>query len=115
VDNLISILGDSIEVVGDEAGMHLTVLLRKGQSDEDLAHRAIDHGLSLWPLSRMYLGESRQGLILGFGGTRVREIPEAVRRVHYLLGPVRSTPYPKVPHDVMSRPEIIQTCRDSDS
>ena len=115
VDNLISVLGDSIEVVGDEAGMHLTVLLRKGQYDEDLAHRAIDQGLSLWPLSRMYLGEPRQGLILGFGGIRAQEIPEAVRRVRYLLGPVRSTSYPKVPHDVMSRPEITQTCRDSDS
>jgi DNA-binding transcriptional MocR family regulator len=65
--------------------MHLTVLLREGQSDEELARRAIDYGLSLWPLSRMYLRDPRQGLILGFGGTTVREIPEAVRRVHQLL------------------------------
>jgi GntR family transcriptional regulator / MocR family aminotransferase len=84
-DNLTRILGESIEVVGDEAGMHLTVFLRKGESDEDLARRAVDHGLSLWPLSRMYISEPRQGLVLGFGGTTVQEIPDAVRRVGHLL------------------------------
>jgi len=84
-DNLTRILGDNIEVVGDEAGMHLTVLLRKGHHDEDVARRGVAHRLSLWPLSRMYMGEPRHGLILGFGGTTVQEIPDAVRRVRQSL------------------------------
>jgi GntR family transcriptional regulator/MocR family aminotransferase len=84
-DHLTGILGDSIEVVGDEAGMHLTVLLRRRHRDEDLAHRAIAHKLSLWPLSRSYMGAPRQGLILGFGGTTVEQIPDAVHRVRHLL------------------------------
>lgn len=84
-DNLTRILGESIEVVGDEAGMHLTVFLRKGERDEDLARRAVDHGLSLWPLSRMYMSEPRQGLVLGFGGTTMQGIPDAVRRMGQLL------------------------------
>lgn len=84
-DTLTRNLGNMIEVVGDEAGMHLTALLRQGHRDVDLAQRAVPHKLSLWPLSRSYMGEPRQGLILGFGGTRADEIPDAVRRLHNLL------------------------------
>jgi len=84
-DNLIEILGDMVEIVGDEAGMHLTVLLRSGHRDEELARAAVSHKLSLWPLSRSYVGEPRQGWILGFGGTTAKEIPDAVRRLRNLL------------------------------
>ena len=65
--------------------MHLTVLLRQGHRDADLARRGVAHKLSLWPLSRSYMGEPRQGLILGFGGTTAKEIPDAVRRLRNLL------------------------------
>jgi GntR family transcriptional regulator/MocR family aminotransferase len=84
-ESLTGILGDSIEIVGDEAGMHLTVFLHSRHRDEDLAHRALTQKLSLWPLSRMYLREPRQGLTLGFGGTTVQGIPQAVRQLRSLL------------------------------
>jgi GntR family transcriptional regulator/MocR family aminotransferase len=84
-DNLNKTLGDMVEIVGDEAGMHLTALLRHGYRDEVIARRGVQHQLSLWPMSRLYMGESRQGLILGFGGTTANEIPDAVRRLHNLL------------------------------
>jgi hypothetical protein len=42
--------------------------------------------LWLWPLSPSYLGATpRQGLILGFGGAPVAEIPDAVRRLRAVL------------------------------
>ncbi len=84
-DSLTKNLGDIIDIVGDEAGMHLTVLLRHGRLDQDLARRAVPHKLSLWPLSRSFMGEPRQGFILGFGGMSPEEIPDAVRRLHQLL------------------------------
>ncbi len=84
-DTLTANLRDMIEVVGDEAGMHLTVLLRQGHRDADLARRGVAQKLSLWPLSRSYMGEPRQGLILGFGGTTAKEILDAVRRLRNLL------------------------------
>jgi GntR family transcriptional regulator/MocR family aminotransferase len=82
VDSLNKDLGDLLEVVGDEAGMHLAVILQNGQCDVEIAKRAARHNLSLWPLSPSYLGQpSRQGFILGFGGTTNREIPNAVRKL----------------------------------
>ncbi len=78
-------LSDKLEIVGDEAGMHVTVLLKTSHKDEDLAQLAVQHNLSLWPVSRSYFAQPRQGFILGFGGLATREIPDAVRRLRRLL------------------------------
>jgi GntR family transcriptional regulator / MocR family aminotransferase len=85
VDSLCETFGAALEVIGDEAGMHLTVMLPGGYRDEEIARRALHHNLSLWPLSRMYMTEPRQGLILGFGGTSIKEIPPAVRKLQTLF------------------------------
>jgi GntR family transcriptional regulator/MocR family aminotransferase len=79
-------LGPMVEVLGGEAGMHLTVTLPNGSRDVEVAERAARQGLLIWPLSRSYLGEvSRPGFILGFGSTAVDEIPRAVRKLRDLL------------------------------
>ncbi len=79
-------LGRLVEVLGDEAGMHVAVTLQNGSRDLEIAERAARQNLSLWPLSTSYMGEaSRQGFILGFGGTRMTEIPNAVRKLRNLL------------------------------
>ncbi len=84
-------MGDALEIIGAEAGMHLCAMMSKrrggaGERDVDLAIRAARQKLSLWPLSPCYLGRpKRQGFILGFGNTPAEEIPAAVRRVASLL------------------------------
>lgn len=79
-------LGSMVEVLGSEAGMHLTVNLQNGASDVRIAERASSHNLRIWPLSLHYLGEvPRHGLILGFGSTPIEEIPRAVRKLRNLL------------------------------
>jgi GntR family transcriptional regulator / MocR family aminotransferase len=86
VDNLDRELGSLVEVLGSEAGMHLTVILPEGSRDVELAHEAARNNLWIWPLSSSYLGEvSRPGFILGFGSTAVSEIPNAVRKLRNLL------------------------------
>ncbi len=86
VDSIRKELGSMVEVLGDEAGMHLAVTLRNGSGDVEIAERAARENLWLWPLSSSYLGEvSRSGFILGFGSTAVAEIPRAVRKLHSLL------------------------------
>jgi GntR family transcriptional regulator/MocR family aminotransferase len=75
-------LGNLLEPVGDEAGMHLAVTLPAGYRDVEIARRAAGQNLSLWPLSPSYLVKpSRQGFILGFGGVTIEEIPGAVRKL----------------------------------
>ena len=79
-------LGPSVKLLGDEAGMHVAVTLQNGSCDLEIAERAARLNLSLWPLSPSYMGEaSRQGFILGFGGTSLTEIPHAVRKLRNLL------------------------------
>jgi GntR family transcriptional regulator/MocR family aminotransferase len=79
-------LDSVLQVHGAEAGLHLTVTLPKGYRDRVISARAARQNLWLWPLSPSYLGTTpRQGLILGFGGATVAEIPDAVRRLRVVL------------------------------
>lgn len=74
--------GDGIGILGSEAGMHLVVTLPPGCSDRTVATRAARDGLWLWPLSAAYIGPPvRQGLILGFGGTRADDMLHQVLRL----------------------------------
>lgn len=86
VENLDQTFEASLVPVGSEAGMHIAVMLPEEFRDEEIAERAARHNLSLWPLSRMYLGKPRQGFILGFGGIMKKEIPHAVSKLRDLLG-----------------------------
>lgn len=85
VGNLREHLEKTLTPIGDEAGMHLTAMLNTKHRDEEVAARAVRQKLSLFPLSRLYLERPRQGFVLGFGGTTVSEIPQAVRRLRALL------------------------------
>ena len=86
VDSISEELGDEVEVLGDEAGMHLAVTLPRRSRDVEIAQRAARQNLWIWPLSRSYLGDTaRPGFILGFGSTAVEEIPNAVRKLRSLL------------------------------
>jgi GntR family transcriptional regulator / MocR family aminotransferase len=76
----------SLEVVGAEAGMHLLLMLPKTCSDLESARGAARQGLWVAPLSSCYLqAPAQQGLILGFGGSRIEEIPQAVGRLARVL------------------------------
>jgi GntR family transcriptional regulator / MocR family aminotransferase len=86
VESLERELGGALQVLGDSAGMHLTVTLPKGLQDQKISIRAAQEGLWLWPLSPSYLGKASQhGFILGFGSTTTEEIPAAIRYLLSLL------------------------------
>ena len=86
VDSISDELGSMVEVLGDEAGMHLPVAMTRRASDLAIAERAARHNLWLWPLSPYYAGEpSRCGFVMGFGGTRVEEIRPAVQLLRKLM------------------------------
>jgi len=84
-ENLTDNLGEMGEPVGDAAGMHLTVMLQNRFRDEEIAWDGAHQNLALWPLSRAYMGQECQGLVLGFGGISGREISPAVRKLRHLL------------------------------
>jgi GntR family transcriptional regulator/MocR family aminotransferase len=79
-------LGSVLEVVGAEAGMHLTALLPPGVDDVNVAMQAAEIGLSVTPLSLSYLKQAeRGGLILGYGGSSAAQIREGVRKLEACL------------------------------
>jgi GntR family transcriptional regulator/MocR family aminotransferase len=81
VEALQNEFGSRLTVLGAQAGMHLVVTLEPGLPDRDIATRAAEGKLWLWPLSTAYIGKDvRQGFILGFGSTKTTEMPAAVRR-----------------------------------
>lgn len=86
VQNIQAEFGDQLEVLGAQAGMHLTVTLPRGVRDNEISERAAESKLWLWPLSSAYARKATlQGFILGFGGVTVDEIPQAVRRLRCVL------------------------------
>jgi GntR family transcriptional regulator / MocR family aminotransferase len=80
-------LGGRLDVLGAQAGIHLTALLTtKGSRDRVISERAARDGLWTMPLSACYMGSpARQGLVLGYGGTTAAQMPAAVRRLRRAL------------------------------
>ncbi len=79
-------MGDKLEVIGAEAGMHLVALLPPGVSDVALSKKAAEMGISVMPLSSCYLKPpARGGLILGYGGTDAQQIHEGMRKLKMLI------------------------------
>lgn len=85
VDGLQRRLGSRLRVVGAEAGIHL-VALSDRPGDRALSRRAAADGLWAMPLSACYLGRpSQHGLVLGYGGTSVADMPAAVERLRRVM------------------------------
>jgi GntR family transcriptional regulator/MocR family aminotransferase len=74
-----------LEIHGADAGMHLAVTLPKGLHDTEISAKAARERLWLWPLSPSYMGDPRQGFVLGFGSTPVDQMPRAVRQMKSIL------------------------------
>jgi GntR family transcriptional regulator / MocR family aminotransferase len=87
VDSLQSTFGSRLQILGDMAGMHITVTLPTGPNDGAIARRAVRESLWLWPLSPSYITKAAvHGFILGFGSTAPTEIPRAVEHLRAVLG-----------------------------
>src|SRR6266478_5361442 len=79
-------LGDRLEIVGDEAGMHLATFLTSNRNDREIAAKAAQQSLWLSSLSSAYLGNaSRRGFVLGFGNTKANDMAQAVRHLKRLI------------------------------
>jgi GntR family transcriptional regulator/MocR family aminotransferase len=79
-------LGQRMQIVSAEAGMHLVGLLPHGADDWAISRKAATMGLSAQPLSLCCLEKpKRPGLILGYGGIDARQIQAGVRQLARLL------------------------------
>jgi GntR family transcriptional regulator/MocR family aminotransferase len=75
-------LGNMIEVIGAEAGMHLVALLSPRINDVAVSRKAAQRGISAMPLSICYSKPpARGGLILGYGGANAHQIHDGTRKL----------------------------------
>ncbi len=86
VNAIQSEIGGTLRVLGDQAGMNLVAALPEGWRDREISERAASQGLWVAPLSECYLGKApRQGLLLGYGGSKVEELEAGVRRLREVI------------------------------
>ena len=84
-------LGEHLDLLGDQAGMHLVAAFRGDEDDRLLAETAARQRLWAMPLSSCYLGPpARRGLVLGYGNTETRLIPGGVSRLRAVLESLRN-------------------------
>jgi GntR family transcriptional regulator/MocR family aminotransferase len=70
-----------VRVEAPPSGMHLTLPLAEGQSDVGASERIARSGHHARPLSTLYQGTPRSGLVLGFAVARREENERAVRAI----------------------------------
>jgi GntR family transcriptional regulator/MocR family aminotransferase len=79
-------MGDRLEVIGAEAGMHLVALLPPAVNDVAISRKAAQMGISAAPLSMCYLKPpARGGLVLGYGGANAHQIHDGIRKLRMIL------------------------------
>jgi GntR family transcriptional regulator / MocR family aminotransferase len=75
-------MGEELEVVGAEAGMHLVAMLPLGISDSAVSREAARKGISAMPLSACCMKIPRRGgLVLGYGGADAQQIHDGMRKL----------------------------------
>ena len=71
---------DLMRVHNSDAGLHMTVLLREGVDDRNVAARLGRRGVATLALSNSYMGPNRKdGLLLGFGCAEPQRLLDATR------------------------------------
>jgi GntR family transcriptional regulator/MocR family aminotransferase len=84
-------MGDTLEVIGAEAGMHLAALLASGTDDVAVSKDAARRGISATPLSTCYLRPpARTGVILGYGGANAYQIHDGIRKLNMSVQGLRA-------------------------
>lgn len=74
--------GDRVEILGENAGMHLMARLQTPFDDGEVAQRAAAAGVGLVSARLYYLGEApTDEFVLGYSGLSERRIQEGVRRL----------------------------------
>lgn len=73
---------DRVEVLGENAGLHLMARLRTNFSDEEVVLRAAEVGVGLLSAKIYYLHEAQSGeFVFGYGGLSERRISEGIKRL----------------------------------
>ncbi|MEH1901060.1 MAG: hypothetical protein V7L04_06515 [Nostoc sp.] len=86
VQSLISQFGDRVQILGDNAGMHLMVKIDTDMSDEVIVQDAAQIGLGISAAHPYYLDNSPGSeFVLGYAELNEQQIEEGVRRLSQVI------------------------------
>ncbi|QFS47844.1 PLP-dependent aminotransferase family protein [Nostoc sphaeroides] len=86
VQSLISQFGDRVQILGDNAGMHLMIKIDTYMSDEVIVQNAAQLGLGISAAHPYYLNNSPGSeFILGYAELNEQQIQEGVRRLAQVI------------------------------
>lgn len=75
-------LGDRVEILPAQAGLHFAAHLRDRRSDVlAIQRRALAAGVAIHTLAPYYLRKARPGLAFGYGMLEAKQVGEAIRRL----------------------------------
>jgi len=89
-------LSADFETGTSDAGLHVTVYLRRLLNDRSIAMDCARVGVELHPLSKFYLGPPRPGFVMGFACSRPARTLTAMRLVARAIRAQTSPPQTKV-------------------
>ncbi|MEO1592389.1 MAG: PLP-dependent aminotransferase family protein [Cyanobacteria bacterium J06632_22] len=88
VDALNQQFGQAVQVLGDQAGLHIMVRWTTQLSDDELVAKAAAHGVGIYSARRQYLSPERTGeFVFGYAELDERSIKEGIRRIAEALKP----------------------------
>lgn len=80
--------GDTLDILGAEAGMHVVARFPAGIEDVAVSRNAAALGIAALPLSTCYVSPpDRGGVVLGYGGATLHQIRDGARRLKASLAP----------------------------
>lgn len=83
---LLSHFGDRVEILGENAGMHLMVKIHTAWSDEEIVQRAAQVGVGINPAYPQYLKTSPGSeFVLGYAELNEQLIQEGIRRLAEII------------------------------
>lgn len=78
----LAIFGDSIRIVGENAGHHLMIKLKTGWTDEKMQNKAMGKGVRVYPISPYFIGKMPQKysgkVLLGYAALQEDKIRQGV-------------------------------------
>lgn len=85
-ESLQAAFGDTLEIVGEEAGMQLVAFLPPGMSDSEIVSQSRQSGIAVGPLSPCYAGSpKRNGLVLNYSYHGEQQIRETVAGLKVII------------------------------
>lgn len=82
----LAIFGDSLQISGERAGLHLVVQMKNGLSEQEMCQYAAAQGVKVYPISPYFNGTvpitHQSKVLLGFGALTSEQITKGVSLLH---------------------------------